>query len=186
MPLGGVGIRDQDSYGTNVLSLTSHSTMAAVHGVLFVFTPRASAARLGATTQSLKMPSTKQSSKIGQFKASAERLALTLRLATPLYDKLLGDLEQVGEQGRAFVVYTTKPRFFGSLLTVDFFGHDLPKPMLLAVKMERLLQTASQRQLHLDKRTLPQDHKLGEDDMKQVYNEWRSHPKAWMQSSSYE
>ena len=92
-------------------------------------TTQGSAAQPSATTQSLCMPVTKQSSKIGQFKASAERLALTLRLATPLYDKLLGDLQQVGEQGRAFVDDITESRFFGSLLTVDFFGHDLPKPM---------------------------------------------------------
>ena len=28
--------------------------------------------------------------------------------------------------------------------------------------------------------------RMGDDDMKQIYNEWRAHPESWMQRSTLE
>ena len=117
-----------------------------------------------------------------------------LRPATPLYDKLIADLEKVADQhpqGHAFVDYITKSCFFARLVTMDFFGQPLEKPLPLAVKMEELLQAAwRQRQLHVDRlrrstgRRVDTHMRMGNNDMKQIYNEWRAHPEEWMQMST--
>ena len=76
---------------------------------------------------------------------------------------------------------------------MDFFGQTLEGPMPLAVKMERLLQAAQrQRQLHLDRISFSTDRmrqfdthmRMGEDDMKEIFNAWRAHPEEWMRMSS--
>ena len=130
----------------------------------------------------------------GRCSHSLPRPAITLRPATPLYDKLIADLEKAADQhpeGHAFVDYITKSCFFGSLVTMDFFGQPLEKPLPLAVKMEELLQAAwRQRQLQVDRlrrstgRRVDTHMRMGNNDMKQTYNEWRAHPEEWMQMST--
>ena len=133
---------------------------------------------------------------------SAERLVpradrCTLRLATPLYDSFIAELEKAVKQhryGHAFVDYLTKSCFYGDLLTMDYFGNILERAIPLAVKMERLLQlTQHQRELHIDRlrrasrgiKKVDAHMRMGAADMKAIFNAWRAHPQEWMQCSTY-
>ena len=118
--------------------------------------------------------------------------AITLRPATPLYDKLIAELENAAKQhshGHAFIDYITRTCFYGDLCTKTFFGEKLEKPMPIAVKMEQLLKAAQrQRQRFLgwipsstDRISQMDMHiRIGEDNMKDIFNEWRHHPEDWM------
>ena len=134
---------------------------------------------------------------------SAERSVLrahrcTQRLATPLYDSFIAELEKCVKQhrcGHAFVDYLTKSCFYGDFLTVDYFGNILEKAIPLAVKMERLLQlTQHQRELHIDRlrraprgiRKFDAHMRMGSADMKEIFDTWRARPQEWMQCSTYE
>ena len=122
---------------------------------------------------------------------SAERSVLrahrcTQRLATPLYDSFIAELEKCVKQhrcGHAFVDYLTKSCFYGDFLTIDYFGDILEKAIPLAVKMERLLElTQHQRELHIDRlrraprgiRKFNAHMRMGSADMKEIFDTWRA------------
>ena len=119
---------------------------------------------------------------------SAEQPAhdpVMLRAATPLYDNLIANLEPAARQhpqGNGFIEYITKSCFFDNILTVDVYGERLEKPIPLAVKMERLLETANrQRELYIGSSSLPANTDLNSlciesDGMRNIFNNWRAHP----------
>ena len=74
-------------------------------------------------------------------------------------------------------------------------GERLSKPMPLAVKMEELLQEAQrQRELHIDRLTRSSRSRrlvnaqmvMDDDDVKVIYNQWRTHPEDWVHSGTFE
>ena len=127
---------------------------------------------------------------------SAEQLArdpVTLRAATPLYDNLIANLEAAARQhpqGNGFIEYITKSCFFDNILIVDVYGERLEKPIPLAVKMERLLETAKrQRELHIrssrrSANTVLNSLCIEPDGMRNIFNNWRAHPEKWMKNST--
>ena len=122
---------------------------------------RASAAQPGASSRKRSL------SQLSLAEETAEQTA------TPLYDRLLLNLEMCGSRGEELLAYITQSCFFDDLLAVGFSGEILPRPMPLAAKMERLLETANQqRQIQLDKLRLPSNEKLDDESMKQMYNTW--------------
>ena len=124
------------------------------------------------------------------------RHSITLRPATPLYDNLIANLEPAVRShpcGHPFIDYITQCCFFGSLLTMDPFGQPIDKPVPLAVKMEELLRTAQrQRELHLERlkrrcgraQAPPNNLRMTNEDMKEIYNEWRKDVQSWMREST--
>ena len=117
--------------------------------------------------------------------------AITLRPATPLYDRLIAELENATKQqsrGHEFIEYITRQCFYGSLCTKTFFGEKLEKPMPVAVKMEELLKAAQrQRQRFLGRISQMDRHiRIGEGNMREIFNEWRHHPEEWMNPKSLE
>ena len=69
-----------------------------------------------------------------------KRCAITLRPCTPLYDKLIANLEPAVQQnprGHAFIDYITDCCFHSKLLYLDTSGLPIEKPVPLAVKSER-------------------------------------------------
>ena len=143
-------------------------------------------------------PFTNSTDAHGSAAQPAPHLPVTLRPNTPLYDILIADLESAAKlhpQGHAFIDYISKSCFFGNLLMKNRYGKRLEKPMPLAVKMEELLaQALRQRQLHLHRLKLASGRRthvdplmrIEDDDMKTIYNEWRTHPEKYMQWSTLE
>ena len=76
---------------------------------------------------------------------------------------------------------------------MDPFGQPIDKPVPLAVKMEELLRTAQrQRELHLERlkrrcgraQAPPNNLRMTNADMKEIYNEWRKDVQSWMREST--
>ena len=127
---------------------------------------------------------------------SAEQPArdpVTLRAPTPLYDNLIANLEAAARQhpqGNGFSDYITKSYFFDNIPTVDVYGERLEKPIPLAVKMERLVETAKrQRELHIrssrrSANTMLNSMCIEPNSMRNIFNNWRAHPEEWMKNST--
>ncbi len=68
---------------------------------------------------------------------------------------------------------------------MDLDGQPLETPV--SVKMEKHLQAARrQRELHLDRlraqgRPVDTDMRMGDGDVREIYNEWRNRPQQWTQ-----
>jgi hypothetical protein len=133
--------------------------------------------------------------KRARVKANLPLLRLTP--STPLYDKLVDDLESAAQDhssGGAFLEYIRACCFQDKLLLMDPYGNSVPTPVPLSVKMETLLQTA-QKQRQLQKNRLMRrgdalgfqpihEMHMDPDDMKDILNTWRADVGSYMQAST--
>ena len=113
-----------------------------------------------------------------------------MRAVTPIYDKLIAKLEVAANkdpQGHDFIQYIANSCFYADLLHIGTYGERLENAIPLSVKMETLLQHAQkQRQICLKKLkrrnnsgaepVLDIEMRIDEEDMRNMYNEWRAHP----------
>ena len=145
-----------------------------------------------ASPRSVEQPAPKKA------RLKAARPVLRLTPLTPLYDKLVEDLESAAQDhssGGAFLEYISACCFQNKLLLMDPFGNPVPTPVPLSVKMETLLQTAQkQRQLQLNRlkrrgvahgfEPIHEMHMDPVHDMKEIYNTWRLDVESYMKAST--
>ena len=114
---------------------------------------------------------------------------------TPLYDHLLNSLRHHVPQ---LLAYISEKCFRGELLTKNFFGETLERPMRLSVKMEELLDVCqARRQLHVDylrklgdprcSAEQPEADNLivfNDNDMVRIMNTWRKDVVSYMRPAT--
>ena len=132
--------------------------------------------------------------------SSAEQPATTpvvLKEATHLWNDFI-DKVSAGEEHNSIMNYIAHKCFYNELLHIKEDGERLEKPMSLSFKMERLLTICKhRREVHItwlrshgDARCSaerPADDYLmifREDDMKIIYNTWRSDVRSYMKDST--
>jgi hypothetical protein len=113
-----------------------------------------------------------------------------LKEPTPLYDKLLLDLEHT-EESSALIHHIQQHCFFGELRFVTPSGYRAPEAMLFSSKMENLLQISLERRRTIaeaagltDEQLL--QHRATPSEMKEMYNSWRRDVRAWMSTDNQE
>lgn len=121
---------------------------------------------------------------------------VVLKQSTPLYNKLIAQLEPAAEthrSGEAFIDYITECCFHGKLLDMDKYGRPSKTKVPLSVKMENLLRVAqAQRQMQMQRlrhRRVRREvshlmHMHPVHDMREIYNTWRSDVESWMKPST--
>ena len=114
---------------------------------------------------------------------------------TPLYDYLLNNLRHHVPQ---LLAYISEKCFRGELLTKNFFGETLERPMRLSVKMEELLDVCqARRELHVDylrklgdprcSAEQPEADNLivfNDNDMVRIMNTWRKDARSYMRPAT--
>jgi hypothetical protein len=113
---------------------------------------------------------------------------IILKAATPLYDKLLLDLEHT-EESSALIHHIQKHCFFGELRFVTSSGYHAAEAMPFSRKMESLLQIAlAQRSKIAEAAGLTEEqllqHRATSSQMKEMMNDWRRGVGAWMSTDN--
>ena len=115
---------------------------------------------------------------------------IILNVATPLYDKLLLDLEQT-EESSTLIHHIEQHCFFGELRFVSPSGYRAPGAMSFSSKMESLLQISLERRRTIaeaagltDEQLL--QHRATPSEMREMYNSWRSDVRVWMSTDDRE
>ena len=115
---------------------------------------------------------------------------IILNVATPLYDKLLLDLEQT-EESSTLIHHIEQHCFFGELRFVSPSGYRAPGAMSFSSKMENLLQISLERRRTIaeaagltDEQLL--QHRATPSEMREMYNSWRSDVRVWMSTDDRE
>ncbi len=109
---------------------------------------------------------------------------------TPLYDKLLLDLEHT-EESSALFDHIRQHCFFDDLRFVTLSGYRAPGAMSFSSKMENLLRISLERRRTIaeaagltDEQLL--QHRATPSEMKELYNTWRRDVRAWMSTDNQE
>jgi hypothetical protein len=113
-----------------------------------------------------------------------------LKEPTPLYDKLLHDLEHT-EESSALFDHIRQHCFFDDLRFVTLSGYRAPGAMSFSAKMENLLRISLERRSLIAKAaglTSEQllQHRASPSEMKDMYNDWRRDVRAWMSTDNRE
>ena len=115
---------------------------------------------------------------------------MILKVATPLYDKFLFDLEHT-EESSALIHHIQQHCFFGELRFVTSSGYRVPEAMPFSSNMENLLHVAlARRRTIAEAAGLTEEqllqHRATRSQMKETMNNWRTDVRAWMSTDNQE
>ena len=139
---------------------------------------------------SAEQPSASTATKTSRASLVPRGPGIILKEPTPLYDKLLDDLEHT-EESSALFDHIRQHCFFNDLRFVTLSGYRAPGAMSFSAKMENLLRISLERRSLIAKAaglTSEQllQHRASPSEMKDMYNDWRRDVRAWMSTDNRE
>ena len=146
---------------------------------------------------SAEQPAASTGTRTSRVSLESRGPGIILNVATPLYDKLLLDLEQT-EESSTLIHHIEQHCFFGELRSafsapsdLELLGYRAPGAMSFSSKMESLLQISLERRRTIaeaagltDEQLL--QHRATPSEMREMYNSWRSDVRVWMSTDDRE